>query len=167
MTAAAVASAFESAVRYAAVNDTLQALVEAAHAGEKRGDFLPHAVLADYLEEHPGSHLDDTMLKRLRSGGPDNRVYLFTVPGGTLHALSDADISQTLAAAGDMDHRFRPEFADAPHEIVHRHSPAGDEYPAQYLTTREVHALTRNGGIHHSVPFEAVRGAARSRRRRR
>lgn len=55
MSTAAFADAFMAAVKYAAEHGRHQgdALVEAAREGQRRGDYLPTKVLADYLEENP------------------------------------------------------------------------------------------------------------------
>lgn len=69
------AAAFEAAVKYAAEKNVskLEALFRSAVAGQRSGDYLPTAVLSDYLEENP-QHLAnadaDEALQSMRSGEP-------------------------------------------------------------------------------------------------
>ena len=125
--ASAAATAFTDAVRYSAEREVSQlgALVAAAKEGERKGDYLPHAVLADYLEENPQHVSRESwgVLGRLREGPGDRRPHVFVDGEGRVGATN-------YHAAAERLHS--PAFRRDSGLSVRRYFPAGIDVEGEW-----------------------------------
>lgn len=164
-------AAVYSVVKYAAEPEmsTLDALLAAAKAGERTGDYLPHAVLADHLEENPQHAISPAFTQRLRDGvQKGTRVHAWKRNDGKVGGHTDASLG-LLAYATFPDARFdyvedeHSAFGDAaePYRLVFDHPPVssdGEEVgPAQHFGTVEQFLSHVRVGDAFAHPWEGIR----------
>lgn len=146
---------------------TLDGLVAAAKAGERTGDYLPHAVLADYLEENP-EHVHTMRLapdrhhlavgivtRRLRETDEDRRPHVYVTGDGKVGAtyyhnvverLHSPDFRRLTAGLGTQ--RYFPAGVDVngewgPHTILLGGANAGTQL--EFDTTEELQHFMQTG----------------------